>query len=601
MRGARMGRSGPTPGSPASVRAVIDARTSARLYRDVAVPMRDGTVLRADVWAPDAGGRRVPVLLERLPYDKSISLLTTVEAGLEPARALDAGYAVVVQDTRGRFASEGGFDPYVHEAFDGVDTIAWCAGLPFSDGRVGMFGASYFGATQLLAAAAAPPALRAIAPTVTGSDFYEGWTYYGGSFQLGFVLCWSLLTLAPNIISRLPEGRRRSEYESLLAEAAGDLDATYRRLPLTDLGGLEAVMPFYLDWLRHDTRDDYWRERSVPERYPSIRTPALHFGGWYDVFVSGTIENYRALRRCAGTEEARLGQRLVVGPWAHGNFGDTIGDLQFGPGAAKAALDSTELQLAFFDRHLRGSSVDGAEVWVFLMGAGTWLQESEWPPAGCRPETWFLHSGGRANSLRGDGALSRTRGAADESPDEYLYNPACPVPTAGGATFLPGAAVSFNAGPKDQREVEGRDDVLVYTSAPLVHDVDVIGPVRAALHVESSAPDTDFTAKLVDVHPDGRAYLVCDGIVSLRHARPGGARPGPVDAIHVDLGPTAMRFKRDHRIRLEVSSSNFPRFARNPNSGGRAADACADDFQTARQRLFHDAARPSSLELVVRP
>lgn len=579
---------------------MIDARTTARLYRDVAVPMRDGTVLRADVWTPDRGGRRVPVLLERLPYDKSISLLTTVEAGLEPVRAVDAGYAVVVQDTRGRFASEGSFDPYVHEALDGVDTIAWCAGLPFSDGSVGMFGASYFGATQLLAAAAAPPALRAIAPTVTGSDFYEGWTYYGGSFQLGFALCWALLTLAPNIISRIPDSRRRSEYASLLADAVDDIDATYRRLPLTDLAGLEEVLPFYLDWLRHDTRDLYWQSRSALERYSSIRTPALHIGGWYDLFVSGTIENYRALRRCAATDEARLGQRLVVGPWAHGNFGDTIGDLQFGQGAAKAALDTTALQLAFFDQHLRGYPVDDADVRVFLMGADTWLHESDWPPVSCRRETWFLHSGGRANSSRGDGSLSLARCAADESPDDYLYDPADPVPTVGGATFLPGAAVSFNAGPRDQSAVERRDDVLVYTSVPLVQDVDVVGPVRVALHVQSSAPDTDFTAKLVDVHPDGRAYLVCDGIVSLRCARSGGARGGAVDAIHVDLGPTAMRFKRHHRIRLEVSSSNFPRFARNPNSGGRVGEASAADFRIARQRLFHDVGRPSSLELMVR-
>jgi uncharacterized protein len=596
-----VGVSGPTPGSPGSVRVVIDARTTARLYRDVAVPMRDGTVLRADVWAPDRGGRRVPVLLERLPYDKSISLLTTVEAGLEPARALDAGYAVVVQDTRGRFASEGSFDPYVHEALDGVDTIAWCAGLPFSDGRVGMVGASYFGATQLLAAAAAPPALRAIAPTVTGSDFYEGWTYYGGSFQLGFALCWTLLTLAPNVISRVPDSRRRSEYASLLADAVDDIDATYRRLPLTDLGGLEEVLPFYLDWLRHDTRDLYWQSRSALEGYTSIRTPALHIGGWYDLFVSGTIENYRTLRRCAATDEARLGQRLVVGPWAHGNFGDTIGDLQFGSGAAKAALDTTELQLAFFDQHLRGYPVDDVDVRVFLMGADTWLHESDWPPVSCRRETWFLHSGGRANSSQGDGILSLARCAADESPDDYVYDPAEPVPTVGGATFLPGAAVSFNAGPRDQSAVERRDDVLVYTSAPLVQDMDVVGSVRVTLHVQSSAPDTDFTAKLVDVHPDGRAYLVCDGIVSLRYARSGGARGGDVDAIHVDLGPTAMRFKRRHRIRLEVSSSNFPRFARNPNSGGRAGEASAADFRTARQRLFHDAGRPSSLDLIVRP
>jgi putative CocE/NonD family hydrolase len=575
---------------------------SARIYRDVPVPMRDGTVLRADVWVPERPGR-VPVLLERLPYDKSISVLTTLEAGLEPARAVAAGYAVVLQDTRGRFASEGCFEPLASEASDGLDTVDWCASLPFCDGTVGMFGASYFGTTQLLAAASASPALRAIAPTVTGADVYEGWTYQGGAFQLGFALFWTLLILAPDIVARLPVSRR-GRYEELVAEAARDLDALYWRLPLDDLGGLEEILPFYVDWLAHDTRDEFWRAHTVTSRYSSIRTPALHVGGWYDLFAAGTIANYGELRRGAATEEARRGQRLVMGPWSHGNFADAVGELRFGAAAAKASLDTTGMMLDFFDAHLRGRPLEQPDVQVFLMGADIWTEESDWPPPTARRESWFLHSDGSANTRRGDGTLSRRSCAADEASDSFVYDPTDPVPTVGGATFLPGASVSHNAGPKCQRPVEEREDVLVYVSDPLTESFDVVGPVSAILSVATSAPDTDFTAKLVDVHPDGCGYVVCDGIVSLRHARratPGTSPPGRgCERVRVELGPTAMRFRAGHRIRLDVSSSNFPRFARNPNSGVPPTQARASDLRPALQQVFHDADRPSAVELTVR-
>jgi uncharacterized protein len=580
---------------------VLGARFSARFHRDVPVPMRDGTVLRADVWIPDRA-ERVPVLLERMPYDKSISAITTVEAGLDPLRALDAGYAVVVQDTRGRFTSDGIFDPYVNEVRDGVDTIQWCADLPFSNGRVGMFGASYFGATQLLAATAAPPALQALVPTITGSDFYEGWTYQGGAFQLGLAQIWALLILAPDVIARMP-AKERPIFEKALSEALRDPLQTYGRLPLSDLGGLEEVMPFYRDWLSHDTRDEYWRALAPNESYAAFRTPALHIGGWYDLFVAGTIENFTGLRQGAATTGARDGQRLLVGPWAHGNFSDTIGDLSFGIHSAKNALDATAIHLAFFDEHLRDLSREGPRVRYFLMGANKWLEEEDWPPAGSRPEVWFLHSRGQANTAAGDGVLSQEPCSGDEPADGYVYDPSDPVPTLGGATFLPGALVSHNAGAKEQSSVERRPDVLVYTSLPLDSDLDVAGPVEVTLSIATSAPGTDFTAKLVDVGLDGKAYVVCDGILSLRpgdDTRAGGhAVPGEVEKITIQLGPTAMRFGRGHRLRLDVSSSNFPRFARNPNSEVPATEARASDFRRARQRVFHDASRASSVKLLV--
>lgn len=569
--------------------------------RHVPVAMRDGTVLRADVWRPDDGARH-PVLLQRSPYGKSPGRVSIVDAGLDPLRAVEHGYAVVVQDTRGRFASDGDFDPFHHERADGADTIAWAAAQPWSDGAVGMYGGSYFGATQLLAAADAPPALRAITPVVTASEYFDGWTYQGGAFQLGFVLFWTLSALAPAEILRRPPAERL-RLEALLAELLADPWSTYRRLPLDDLGGLEELIPYYSEWLDHDTRDEWWRETAPNERYSSVATPALHVGGWYDIFVAGTIENFTRLRTEAATEDARQRQRLFVGPWSHASYGDIIGDVEFGPAAAWDSFDTTAWHLAWFDEHLRGLESGDSPVRIFLMGANTWLHESEWPPAGVALQDWHLHSRGSANTSGGDGALSRTP-PEDEQPDTFTYDPADPVPTHGGATLIPGFLVGLCTGALDQQDVERRHDVLVYTSDPLEHDLDVIGSVEAILHVSTSGADTDYTAKLVDVHPDGRAYLICDGIRALRHRdaleRPSPVAPGETYELTIGLGPTANRFKRGHRVRLEVSSSNFPRFARNPNNGVAPTKATEADLTPARQVVHHDAARPSRLVLPVR-
>jgi putative CocE/NonD family hydrolase len=571
--------------------------------RDVETPMRDGTVLRSDVWR-SADGRPAPVLLQRTPYGKSPGEISIVHAGIDPLRAVEAGYAVVFQDTRGRFSSDGAFLPFAHEAADGEDTIAWLRAQQFANGRVGMYGGSYFGATQLLAAARRPAGLAAIAPVVTASEYYDGWTYQGGAFQLGFVQLWTLLGLAPAALERLPKGDRQ-RYQAILDELLADPWTLYRRLPLDDLDGLEEVLPFYRDWLAHDTRDAWWRATAPNERYGDIAIPALHVGGWYDIFVAGTVENFSRLRREAATEQARAGQRLLVGPWSHGNYGDTIGGLQFGIGAVWGGGDTTALQLSWFDRHLRDvPEPDGAPVELFLMGANRWIAEDDWPVRGVADEHWFLHGGGHANTSRGDGTLSRETPTSDEPADEFVYDPRDPVPTHGGATFIPGYPVGFRTGAHDQREIETRPDVLVYTSDPLAEDIDVIGPVETTLHVASSAPDTDFTAKLVDVHPDGRAFIICDGILALRH-RDGLdgavlARPGEPYELRVALGPTAKRFRAGHRLRLEVSSSNFPRFARNPNNGTRPTVTRESDLTTARQQIFHDRARPSYLSLPVR-
>ena len=503
-----------------------------------------------------------------------------------------------MQDTRGRFSSDGHFDPFVNEELDGVDTINWCAALPFSDGNVAMFGASYFGTTQLLAAAAAPPALRAIAPTVSGSDLYEGWTYQGGAFQLGLVLFWVLAILAPNIVSRLPESER-STYTDLLADACRNLDALYWRLPLSDLGGLERVLPFYLEWLTHHDGGDYWTSRAISHRYASMRTPAIHIGGWYDFFATGTIENYQELRRSAATDEARKSQRLVMGPWSHGNFTDAVGELRFGFDAAKPSLDTTAMLLGFFDSQIQGRPLDAPEVSVFLMGSDTWTEEIDWPPPAARQETWFLHSRGHANTLRGDGVLSFAPPAGDQPPDAYASTQR-PRPRVRRATLPPGCRRVSQRRAKDQRAVEERNDVLVYTGEVLKQDLDVVGPVRAVLLVQTSAPDTDSRRNwLTCTRTERRTSFATGSSPSATHDR---RLRDPKREMSTRRALSSGRRRCGSSV-VTASGSRSQRvstFARNPNNGVPAMQARVSDLRPARQHVFHDVARRSTLEVTVR-
>jgi uncharacterized protein len=567
------------PVSPAR-RVALDVR----IERDVEVPLPDGTTLRADLWRP-ADGRPCPVLLQRTPYDKSFALV--VQGGLDPARAVAAGYAVVVQDVRGRYASDGEWDPFANEAADGAATVAWAAAQPFCDGRVAMYGGSYVGATQLMAAAQQPPALRAILPHVTAPEYHEGWTYQGGAFQLGFALGWARNLAAGELERRKDRGDDVAELEELLEAELAEPWRGYRHLPLVDQPLLAELAPYYLRWLAHPSRDAFWRATSVRERLGDIRVPALHLGGWHDVFLEGTLANYEGLR-AAG----RAPQRLVVGPWAHGGWGDAVGEVVYGVRASRYALDPTALHLSYFDAAVRGADHDAPPVRIFVMGANRWRDEDDWPLARARARRLHLRAGDQ---------LTREPPAPDEAPREYVYDPADPVPTLGGRTLMPGHEASIALGPRDQRPVEERPDVLVYTTAPLERPLEVTGAVALVLHAASSALDTDFTAKLVDVQPDGRALNVVDSILRARYRdgldEPRLLEPGRPERLVIALGATSLVFAAGHRIRLEVSSSNFPRFDRNPNTGGDPAHARESDLRPAHQRVFHDAARASYLEL----
>lgn len=570
---------------------------------DVDVPMTDGAVLRADVYRPDVR-TPLPVLVQRLPYDKQD--MGSVLYAIDVLRAARSGYAVVVQDTRGRNASAGRFDPFHDEPGDGADTIAWAAGRPWSDGRVGMVGGSYVGATQWLAAGTAPPALRAISPYLSTADHHEGWTYQGGAFCLGFALRWAFASLALGEVDRRVAAGEATPDELLaFAVEAHGSDALYDRLPLTDVPELSDLAPYYLEWLSHPAYDDFWRPLAARERSAAITVPAHNVGGWYDVFIGGTLATFRHMRTTAGSPRARSLQRLVVGPWSHDVHGGRFVDRDYGPFAGIDELDLTGLQLRWFDHVLRGLD-NGADrdpsVRLFIMGDDVWRDADDWPLPGTVWTDWHLHSGGLANTADGDGVLD-VAAPGHEPADTFRYDPRDPVPTVGGATYLPGGTVGANAGPRDRRGVERRADVLCYTTPPLERPVEVIGPVTLTLFVSTSVVDTDVTGALVDVHPDGRAELLTDGILRARwrssRSEPELLTPGEVVELRVDLCATANVFGVGHRIRLEVSSSNFPRFDRNTNTGGVIAAERWDDLVTAVTSVHHSRDHPSRLTLPV--
>ena len=568
---------------------------------NVPIMMRDGVTTYADVFRPRTRGR-VPALLQRTPYDKSTPNNRT--GTLDAVRAASHGFAVVIQDVRGRYTSEGDFYTFVNEANDGYDSIEWVASQSWCDGQVGMFGVSYVGATQWLAAKSGAPALKGIAPGVTASNYHEGWAWQGGAFELGFNLSWAVGALASanwaNLSQRL---RLHDEDAETLIAAKDDLNQWFRYMPMKDMPHLKnGLARYYYDWLDHPEYDDYWKRVSIEESHAEISVPAYNFGGWHDIFLGGTIRNYARMREMGATQAARDGQRLTIGPWVHGGAPPAVsGEYNFGTRAAGAAIDLMGEMLRFYDHILLGED-NGFEndrpVRIFVMGENKWRREDEWPLSRAETASFYLHSGGRANSLNGDGTLSRET-PGDQPPDVYLYNPMNPVPTVGGGLCCDPAFMA--PGAYDQRWLEGRDDVLVYSTPPLAQDVEVTGPVSVTLYASTNASDTDFTAKLVDVEPSGYARNLTDGIIRARYRNGGGPaahiQPGRVYEYAIDLWATSNLFRKGHRIRLEISSSNFPRFDRNANTGDEIGSDAT--FVPALQTVYHTSEYPSRVDLPI--
>ena len=551
--------------------------------RNAAAKMRDGVTLRADIYRPKADGK-FPVLLLRTPYDKQ----GTMNFGL---RAAGRGYVVIAQDVRGRFTSEGEWYPFKNESLDGYDTVEWAAALPYSDGKVGMFGGSYVGATQYLAAIAKPPHLAGICPTVTASNYHDGWTYQGGAFEQWFDESWS---------SGLALDTMRRRTEKGLNPLEGSKVLPLISYPLLEGPSPTGVAPYFTDWLEHPNYDHYWKTISIEDHYADIQVPVLAVGAWYDIFLGGTLRNFVRLKAEAGTEAARRGQRLEVTVGGHAGGGRKIGAVDFGE---KLPKDDDEAMLRWYDWLLKGQA-NGVEkekpVKIFVMGKNEWREEDDWPLARAKSTRYYLHSAGAANGLSGNGVLN-SAAPAEEKADQYIYDPSDAVPTIGGPLCC--QALPTGIGPQDQRPAEERHDVLVYTTAPFPKDTEVTGPVSLDLYVSTSAVDTDFTGKLVDVWPDGFAENLTEGILRLRYRKsqekPELANPGETYRITVDLWATSNVFLAGHKLRLEVSSSNFPRFDRNLNTGEEQARAAR--MIKATNMVYHDKAHPSAVILPVLP
>jgi uncharacterized protein len=559
--------------------------------KDVAMKTRDGVTLRADIYRPLAEGK-YPTLLQRTPYNKDG---TAEFAGKAAAR----GYMVVVQDVRGRYTSDGEWYVFKHESEDGYDAVEWAAALPHSDGRVGMFGGSYVGATQMLAAIAHPPHLKGICPVVTASNYHENWTYQGGAFEQWFNESWTS-GLAQDTMSRVIGANTNAR--------VGATVLPLNNYPLFNIPAQEhasaltgALAPYFLDWLAHPTYDDYWKKLSIEENYQNIQVPALTITAWYDIFEGGSLRNYLGMKEHAGTEAARKGQRLLVTIGGHAGGGRHIGAVDFG--AAAEEFDENETTLRWYNYLFKGEENEFADtskpVRIFVMGKNEWRNEDEWPLKRAKETRLLLVSAGKANSATGDGALV-TSGASVVAADSFVYDPANPVPTVGGPLCCDGGHLP--PGPRDQKEVEARADVLVYSTMPMEEDVEVTGPVTLDLFAKTSAADTDFTAKLVDVGPDGTAINLTEGILRARFREsttgaPKPITPGQVYEYKIDMWSTSNVFLKGHRIRLEVSSSNFPRFDRNLNTG--KDDATDGEMVKATNTVLHDAAHPSALILPV--
>jgi uncharacterized protein len=562
-----------------------------KIERAVPVTMRDNTVLRADVYRPDVEGR-YPVLLERTPYNKD----TIAEFGVTAAAR---GYVVIVQDVRGRYTSEGDWYPFQYESQDGYDTVEWAAALPYSNGRVGMFGGSYVGATQLLAAIAHPPHLAGLCAYATASNYHDGWTYQGGAFEQWFNESWTsglaqdTLNRAVKKITNATEGVQALPLTSY---------PLFKGPPWQGASDLtKALAPYFLDWLAHPSYDDYWKRWSIEEHYPDINVPVLNIAAWYDIFQGGSLRNYTGLKAHAGSEAARRGQRLLVVIGGHAGQGRNIGGMDFGPAAAEFSENATVLR--WYDHLLKGIANEFTKekpVKIFVMGSNVWREEDDWPLARARSTKYYLHSSGRANSVRGDGALS-TEIPNSETFDHYLYDPTDPVETIGGPLCCDRDHRA--AGPRDQRPVEARDDVLVYSTPPLERDVEVTGPIGLELYAKSSAVDTDFTAKLIDVWPDGFAQNLTEGIVRARYRnsqeRAELMNPDEIYKFMIDLWSTSALLPKGHRLRLEISSSNFPRFDRNLNTG--VDNSSSVEMIKATNSILHDHQHPSALTVPIVP
>lgn len=567
------------------------------IERDVEMTSRDGVILRADVYHPAAPGR-YPVLLMRTPYGKSGKgrMAQHPEARFYPLR----GYVLVIQDVRGRGRSDGEFFPFLREGPDGYDAVEWAAGLPWSNGVVGTTGQSYLASAQYALAPLAPPGLRAMSPVAGGASPFRTTVYRSGVFELAWRLAYFVNLERESYVRAGTYSEHRARLDSYVVDPAVPMspltDEAIQHLPIRDWGTrLRGQLPYLADFIAHSADGPYWKESDIRTKTDRIGVPMLHIGSWYDAFVPDTLGVFEGVRRRAPNDEIRRAQRLLMGPWAHlqpysqPTTGKS-GEIDFGP---DAAIELFQSQLRWFDRWLKGERNgldDEPPVRIFVMGVNRWRDEDDWPLVRAHKRRIHLRHGEHT------GALS-WEPPGDDPPDRFTYDPNDPVPTCGGQYLGDGCGVA------DQRRIMFRPDVLVYVGPTLTEPMEVTGAVSMDLWAASSAPDTDFVAKLVDVHPDGFAQNVVDGIVRARFreslVEPTPIVPGEVVHYTIDLRATSHVFLAKHRVAVLVSSSDFPRYDRNANSGLPFADDIT--LSRADQTIFHDRQRPSAVVLTVVP
>ncbi len=558
-----------------------------RIENLVPIRMRDGVILYADIYRPAPEGK-YPVLVSRTPYSTE-RYPSAYDSAVFYARR---GYVYVYQDVRGRHESEGKWEPFRNDIEDGYDTVEWAAGQAWSNGKVGMEGGSYLGHVQWRAAMAAPPHLVTIFPSVAATSLYHDWITLNGGWRLSFNFGWGPVRQESRIMQNTGPHTMEGGPEAI------GFDRLLWRLPLVDMQKLAGRnAQFYRDWIAHPDYDDYWKKLNAEEVFERIAIPVHTLGGWFDIFSQGTLRGYAGMSARGGSETARKKSRMVIGPWGHGPSQKT-GDLDFG---RHANIDQKSVALRWFDSWLAGrdSGIQSEPpVTLYVMGRNEWRFENEYPLARAQYRKMYLHSGGNANSSRGDGRLGWEPPGAESKPDQYTYDPDNPVPSAGGNNCC---GTPTPAGPQRQEAVESRRDVLVYTSDFLDREIEVTGPVKVVLHAASDAPDTDFVAKLVDVYPDGRAYNMAEGIVRARYreslSRPRLMEPGKVYEFTIDLVGTSVAFLKGHRIRVDVTSSHFPQFDRNPNTGEPFGSGAK--VRVARQTVHHSRQHPSHIVLPV--
>ncbi len=544
----------------------------------IQVPMRDGVRLATDVYrSPEV--KRAPVLLMRTPYNKD-----RVKKVAE--RFAAAGFITVVQDCRGKFASEGIFFPYDNEGQDGFDAVEWLGRQPWCNGRIGMWGSSYVGATQWQAAAEQPPGLVTIAPTATWSSFYRN-LYLGGAVRLSLITGWA----AGN--SAKPDG----------ATASADWQRTFLHLPLSEVDDqIGWSIPWLEGMLTHPQHDGYWNRVELTDKIVDLKLPMQHIVGYYDFFSRESVGNFMRMQQQARDPEIRQRQQLILGPWDHGSIGRAkVGEVDFGE---HAVIDKDGENLKWFERYLKADAANSPEVIVpvkyFSMGDNVWHEATTWPPHGFTATSFYLHSQGHANTGAGDGSLDLCPATTNETPDSFKADPDNPAPACPVTAGRPLKAATW--APVDQRPIETRDDVLVYTSEPYTEPLTFAGNAHAKLFVSADTPDADWVVKLIDVHPDGFSQNLSVGILrgSFRNSerKHTPLTPGEVYEITVDLGPIAAQIGKGHRLRVDICGAYFPLFDRNPNTG---EGPFGKGTKVATEKVYHDAVRPSRIILPCQP